>query len=559
VLVELTVENYAVVERAKLRFHRGLNVLTGETGSGKSIVVDSLALLFGGRAAADVVRSGAAGARVAAIFEAPRAAGARAVIEEAGIEVEDGELLVEREILASGKSRAFAGGRGVTASVLRALAPWLGDIHGQNEQQQLFLPAFQLALLDASAGTPVQEVRNAFREWRACKEELAALDRAEQERLRLADLWSFQRREIEEAAPTSGEDVSLEAERQVLKNITRLQELAGAAYDSLYDAPGSAFVQLRTAMRRIEELARIDGSLAPLEETLAGASIAVEEVSRTLGDYLARLEADPARLDAVESRLAALEKLKRKYGPDLAGVLAFLENVRRQLAAAEDAGERRAEIGKRLEKLSQAFRGAAGRLTEARRKAAGALEARMQEELAALSLKGAVFRVALGEAEWSEQGTDRVEFLLSANAGEEARPLDRVASGGELSRIALALKTCAAAKAPPGETPRTLVFDEVDAGIGGSVADTLGRRLKRLAERDQILCVTHLAQVASFADHHFVVEKREAGGRTVAEVAELSPAERTREIGRMLSGEQVTPEALKHAEQMIRRASRSGS
>ncbi len=553
-LVELTVENYAVVERAKLRFHRGLNVLTGETGSGKSIVVDSLALLFGGRAAADVVRSGAAGARVAAIFEAPQAAGASAILEDAGIEVEDGELLVEREVLASGKSRAFAGGRSVTASLLRALAPWLGDIHGQNEQQQLFLPAFQLALLDASAGTPADEVREAFRQWRACKEELAALDRAEQERLRLADLWSFQRREIEEAAPASGEDASLEAERQVLKNVTRLQELAGAAYDLLYDAPGSAFAQLRTAMRRLEELGRIDVSLAPLAETLAGASIAVEEASRTLGDYLAGLEADPARLDSVESRLAALEKLKRKYGPELSGVLEFLENVRRQLSAAEDASERRAVIGKRLAQREQAFRSAAGRLTEARRQAAEALEKRMKEELGALALPGAAFRVALGEAEWSEQGADRVEFLLSANAGDEARPLDRVASGGELSRIALALKTCAAAKAPTGETPRTLVFDEVDAGIGGSVADTLGRRLKRLAARDQILCVTHLAQVASFADHHFVVEKREVGGRTVAQVEELSPLERTREIGRMLSGQQVTPEALRHAEQMIRRA-----
>ncbi len=553
-LVELTVENYAVVERAKLRFHRGLNVLTGETGSGKSIVVDSLALLFGGRAAADVVRSGAAGARVAAIFEAPRAAGARVLLEEAGIEVEDGELLVEREVLASGKSRAFAGGRGVTASLLRALAPWLGDIHGQNEQQQLFLPTFQLALLDASAGTPADEVRDAFRQWRARKDELAALDRAEQERLRQADLWSFQRREIEEAAPSSGEDASLEAERQVLKNVTRLQELAGAAYDSLYDAPGSAFSQLRTAMRRLEELGRIDVSIGPLAEMLTGASIAVEEASRTLGDYLAGLEADPARLDAVESRLAALEKLKRKYGPELSGVLEFFENVCRHLAAAEDASERRAGIGKLLAKLEQAFRSAAGRLTEARRQAAGTLEKRMKEELDSLALKGAVFRVALGEAEWSEHGADQVEFLLSANAGEEARPLDRVASGGELSRIALALKTCAAAKAPSGETPRTLVFDEVDAGIGGSVADTLGRRLKRLAARDQILCVTHLAQVASFADHHFVVEKREVGGRTLAEVEELSPADRTREIGRMLSGQQVTPEALKHAEQMIRRA-----
>ncbi len=555
-LVELTVENYAVVARARLRFHRGLNVLTGETGSGKSIVVDSLALLFGGRTAAEVVRSGAASARVAAIFQAPQASEARALLEEAGVETEDGELLVEREVLASGKSRAFAGGRGVTASLLRALAPWLGDIHGQNEQQQLFSAAFQLALLDASAGTSVEDARKAFADWRVCKAELTDLDRTEQERLRLADLWNFQRKEIEEAAPAAGEDVALENERRVLKNVARLQEHANAAYESLYDAPGSAFAQLRAAMRRLEELARIDPSLIALPEALAGASIAVEEASRELGNYLARLEADPARLDAVESRLAVLEKLKRKYGRGLSDVLAFLESVRTQLAAAEDASERRAGLEKRLAGLEQSYRKVAGRLSEARRAAAETLERRMREELGALALQGAVFRVLLREAEWSDHGADHAEFRLSANAGEEARPLDRVASGGELSRIALALKTCAATNAPTGDAARTLVFDEVDAGIGGSAADTLGRRLKRLAARDQILCVTHLAQVASFADHHFVVEKREVGGRTVAEVEELAPQARPREIGRMLSGQQLTPEALRHAEQMIRRASK---
>ncbi len=556
-LVELTVENYAVVERARLRFHRGLNVLTGETGSGKSIVVDSLALLFGGRAAADVVRSGASSARLAAVFEAPSGEEAEALLAGSGIESEDGELLVEREVLSTGKSRAFVGGRGVTVALLRALAPWLGDIHGQNDQQQLFSPQFQLALLDAFAGAPAGPVRAAFAVWRECRLELAELDRSEQERLRLADLWSFQRKEIEQAAPEPGEDRALENERGVLKNVAKLQENASAAYDALYEAPGSAFAQLRTAARRVEELARIDASLDAIREQLASASIAVQEASSALAGYLSRLEADPERLDAVETRLASLDKLKRKYGPELSGVLSFLDGVRERLAALDDASGRRAALEIRLAEAERDYRAHAGRLSEARQAASASLEAKMGEELAALALDGAVFRVMLSESDWSAQGADRVEFLLSANPGEEPRALDRVASGGELSRIALALKTCAGLGPRDAGPPRTLVFDEVDAGIGGAVADTLGRRLKRLAARDQILCVTHLAQVASFADHHFVVSKREAAGRTIAEVEELAPAARTREVGRMLSGQQVTAEALRHAEQMIRRAARA--
>lgn len=555
----MTVENYAVVERVRVSFHQGLNLLTGETGSGKSIVVDALALLFGGRASADMVRSGTARARISGIFQAPRAAAAAALLEEAGIEAEDGELLIEREVFANGKSRAFAGSRPTTASLLRDLAPHLGDIHGQNEQQQLFLPAVQLAMLDAFGATEALavSVRDVFRRWREAARALAELEKSEQERLRLADLWSFQRREIEASAVTSGEDAALENERRVLKNVGRLQEAASAAYEALYDNAESAYAQLRTGMRRTEELCRIDESLRSVAETLMPASIAIEEAAVALRDYLDRLEADPGRLDAVETRLDAIDKLKRKYGATIDEILAFSENVRRQMDDLESSQERRAALEKERAAAESETRDTARRLTVARTSAAHRLEAKLKTELASLALGNSEFRVAIQEAEWSESGADRIEFQISANVGEEPRALDKVASGGELSRIALALKTCIDHKDSVLGEPRTLVFDEVDAGIGGSVAETVGRRLKKLSSASQVLCVTHLPQVASFADHHYVVEKRLVKGRTVAEVEEVSGEARTREIGRMLSGQQVTPEALKHAEQMIRLGTKS--
>ncbi|HVT95268.1 MAG TPA: DNA repair protein RecN [Bryobacteraceae bacterium] len=553
-LVELTVENYAVVERVRVSFHQGLNLLTGETGSGKSIVVDALALLFGGRASADMVRSGAERARISGIFQAPRSAEAIRLLEEGGIETEDGELLLEREVFANGKSRAFAGGRATTAALLRELAPHLGDIHGQNEQQQLFLPSVQLAMLDVygATGDLSAAVRGAFRRWKDAARELADLEKSEQERLRLADLWSFQRREIEGSALSPGEDIALDNERRVLKNVARLQEAAAAAYEALYDHAESAYAQLRTAQRRVEELSRIDESLRGVSELLAPAGIGIEEAAATLRDYLDRLEADPKRLDAVESRLDAIDKLKRKYGATVDEILVFLEDVRRRMGEMESSQERRALLEKERSAAEAEYREAAGRLTAARTSAARRLEQKLKSELASLALGNSEFRVSLQEAEWAESGADRVEFQVSANVGEEPRALDKVASGGELSRIALALKTCIGnAGAAHGE-PRTLVFDEVDAGIGGSVAEAVGRRLKKISAANQVLCVTHLPQVASFASHHYVVEKRLVKGRTVAEVEEVTGDARTREIGRMLSGQQVTPEALKNAEQMIR-------
>jgi len=552
------VENYAVVERVRVQFHAGLNLLTGETGSGKSIVVDALGLVFGGRASADMVRSEAERARVAAIFEAPRDPALLELLERAGAPVEDGELLIEREILAGGKSRAFLGNRPATVALLREIAPFLGDIHGQHEQQQLFASAAQLDSLDdfSGLGNRRSEVSNLFQRWKSVEREIEQLNRSEQEKLRMADLWSFQRKEIDAAALRPGEDAQLEQERVVLRNVAKLQENASSAYNALYEAEESVSSHLRTALRKLEDLAKIDGSLQKVAETLGAAAIGVDEASDAVRDYLDKLEADPKRLDEVEARLALIERLKRKYGSSLDDVLAFLEDVRARMKAVETAGERKIELERELGQASGAYAESAAALTKARKAGAEKLAKKVETELDALALESAVFRIDVGKASWSEDGADRVEFLISANAGEEPRALDKVASGGELSRIALALKTSLGHASSAGTrvhaVPRTLVFDEIDSGIGGSVAEAVGRRLKKLAVSNQVLCVTHLAQVAGFADHHYSVEKREVKGRTVAEIEELTGDARTREIGRMLSGQKVTAEALKHAEQLIR-------
>ncbi len=553
-LLELAVENYAVVEKARVRFHRGLNLLTGETGSGKSIVVDALALLLGGRASADLVRAGAERARVSGIFELPEDPGLAELLASGGVEAEDGELVLEREVLANGKSRAFAGGRAVTAAWLRDAAPSLGDIHGQNDQQRLFSGAVQLAMLDEFAGSAelLLRVGNIFHQWKRCSEELAALEVAEREQLRLADLWRFQLKEIEAAALKPEEDAELENEKRVLKNVARLQENAAGAYAALYDAPQSALSQVGAALKRMEDLCKIDESLRPVIEALRAAAIGLQEAAGTLASYLDKLEADPGRLDAVESRLETIAGLKRKYGASIEDILAFLDGARARMAAVECSAERRVALEKQRMDAEREYRDWSGRLSEKRRGAASRLAEAVEKELGALAFGNTAFQIAVAETPWSERGTDRVEFLVSPNAGEEPRPLNSAASGGELSRIALALKTCAEGRSEPAGVPRTLVFDEVDAGIGGGVAETVGRRLKRLAQTNQVLCVTHLPQVASFADHHFAVTKRETGGRTVAEVEELLGEARVREIGRMLSGRKVTEEALKHAGQMIR-------
>jgi DNA repair protein RecN (Recombination protein N) len=447
--------------------------------------------------------------------------------------------------------------RPVAVALLKELAPQLGDIHGQHDQQLLFAADAQREMLDAFADNAALLCRLAevFGRWRTAGAELEELENGEQEKLRLLDLWNFQRKEIEGAALRSGEDAALEAERRVLLNLGRLQESAGVAYEALYESPESAVAMARVAAKRLDELCRIDPSLDSVRENLRTASLALEEASYGLRDYLSGLEANPGRLEEVEERLAAIDKLKRKYGASAEDVLAFLDEVRGQINAVEHAGERIEALRQARAELAAQYEAQSAAIGTRRRQAARKLEKSVEAELATLAMERTVFRVAVEAAAWAEHGADRVEFLVSPNLGEEPRALEKVASGGEISRIALALKTCLAQPRTRQEgMPRTLVFDEVDTGIGGSAAEGVGRRLKRLSAANQVLCVTHLAQIASFADHHYRVEKHESKGRTVAGLHELESEERVREVARMLSGQKLTPEALRHAEQLIRLA-----
>ncbi len=554
-LHELVVENYAVVDRLRVRFHNGLNLLTGETGSGKSIVVDALGLLFGSRASADMIRSGEDRARVSGVFDFPDRAAK--VLAHAGFEAEQGELLLEREILSNGKSRVFVNNRPATVALLRDLAPHLGDIHGQHDQQLLFEPAAQLSMLDtfADARESRAALKDVFASWRRVAADIAELEGADQEKLRLLDLWQFQRREIESAGLQPAEDVELETERRLQQNAGRLLDTAGAAYESLYEAPDSVTSQVRSVAKKLDELGRIDDSMAPVRLALEPALLAIEEVSYALRDYLGRVEGNPARLEEIETRLAAIDKLKRKYGGTVEEILAFFEDVSRRIDEVETAGDRLVDLKQQLQNLEAGFGKAAAELTARRRAAAAELSSRVEKELKPLAMERTIFRIEVSPAEWSESGADRVQFLVSPNAGEEPRPMEKIASGGELSRIALALKTCLVGSRPVGSSsPRTLVFDEIDTGIGGRAAEGVARRLKKLAAENQLLCVTHLAQIACFADHHYRVGKSEHKGRTVARIEHLDTQGSTEEIGRMLSGQTLTPEAVRNAAELIRAA-----
>jgi DNA repair protein RecN (Recombination protein N) len=555
-LCELAVEDYAVVDRLRVRFHPGLNLLTGETGSGKSIIVDALGLLLGGRASTDMIRSGKERARVSGVFEIGADGGK--ILEEAGFELEDKtELILDREIQATGKSRVYVNNRPASVALLKDLAPYLGDIHGQHDQQLLFEPPAQLAMLDAFAQTNALRaaVRDLFADWKRVSSEIAELESAEQEKLRQFDLWRFQRSEIEGAALRSGEDVELDAERRVQQNAGRLLETAGAAFEALYESPESALSIVKSVARKLEDLTKIDDAMGAARQALEPALIAIQDASDSLRDYLGRVEANPARLEEIEIRLAAIDKLKRKYGASVDEVLAFLEDVTRSIAEAETSGERLEDLRRRQKELAHRYEQAAADLTAKRQAAALKLAARVESELKPLAMERTVFRIAIEPAPWSESGADRVRFLVSPNAGEEPRLLERVASGGELSRIALALKTCLVEpRKARASAIHTLVFDEIDSGIGGRAAEGVARRLKTLAAANQVLCVTHLPQIACFADHHYRVGKFERAGRAVVEIEELDAESGIEEIGRMLSGQKLTPEALRHAAELQRAA-----
>ena len=586
-LVELRAENYAVIDHAIAVFGPGLNLLTGETGAGKSILVDALALLMGGKASSEVVRHGADKAVVACVFETTP--GAEAILEENGIDAEGTEIILRREVLSSGKGRVFVNNQPATVAVLKQLAPELALVHAQSETLSSFDQAQQRILLDRFGGISTEAAADAYARWRAADEKLSDVVEGEQDRLRMVDLWSYQHKEIEEARLEAGEDDALETEKRVLANAEKLYAAAMGAFEQLYEGSASAEVSLRAAVRNVEELARYDGRFQESAQQLESARATVGDVSGSLRDYAEGIDASPERLAQIEDRLATLDRLKRKYGKTVSDVIVFGADVAQKLAEVEDKDEILRQLKIELDSAALSYRQAAQLLHVERKSAALKLAKLAEAQINSLAMK-VRFEIAVTAAEeldsskgngsggfgskreitgitpdgvglvnsnphWTSAGWDTVEYQIATNAGEPMKPLHEIASGGEMSRVMLALKVSVEEHAvkpkKKSATPRTLVFDEIDIGIGGRAAEAVGQKLKALSKAQQILCVTHLPQIAAFADQHFLIAKREADGRTKTQIRLLDDRARTHEVARMLSGAKVTDTSLQHAGQMI--------
>jgi DNA repair protein RecN (Recombination protein N) len=559
-LLELRAENYAVIDRAVATFGTGLNLLTGETGAGKSILIDALALLLGGKASADFVRHGEEKAVVGCVFELTQ--GAAAILEANGIDSESDHLLLRREILANGKGRVFVNNQPATVGVLRQLAPELALVHSQGETMGSFDQAQQRSLLDRFGAVSVDGVADAFVAWRATTDKLKELQSAEQDRLRMADLWRFQSKEIEAAGlSVEDEDTQLEAEKRVLGNAEKLYTAAMSAHELLYESESSAESALGAALKHVEELARYDARFQEPAQQLAAAKAIVEDVDAEVRDFADNVHAAPGRLEEIEDRLAALDRLKRKYGQSLKEVIDFGAEAARQLAEVENRDALLVELKAQQERDAKAYEAVATKLTVNRAEAAKRLEKLAEAQINDLAMSTR-FHVRVtaekSHENWTSHGWDEVECLIATNAGEPMKPLHEIASGGEMSRVMLALKVTVeeASSGPAGRKkkailPRTLVFDEIDIGIGGRAAEAVGRKLKTLSKGQQVLCITHLPQIAAFGDQHFLIEKTERKGRTQTEVRRMEDTERTQEIARMLSGAKLTETSLRHAEHLL--------
>ncbi len=577
-LAEIHIQNYAVITDLSVEFAAGLNLLSGETGSGKSIIVDALGLALGGRASPEVIRTGSERATVTAVFRYEGKPPWAAWAEETGLAgANEPELILRREIHSGGRTRLLANDQPITLAAIKPLTRALVEVHGQGEHVALFSRDAQLALLDQFAGADdsLKDVAAFYARRRGLEQEVEKLSMDEQERLRRIDLMSFELQELDRAALAPGEDAKLEGEKRLLVNLEKIRAAASLAYGRLYEDEGSACARLATVSRAVEDLSRWDASFENRLPGLTEAKTSLEDLALFLRDYLERLDAEPHRLDAIESRLALLDRLKRKYGGTIEAAIEYRERTRRGLEDIERADERREESSKALEAARGDYARAAGELSVRRREAARRFEKLVVAEVRQLGMEKSRFEVAFAAAErpggaedvpsgGGPRGADEIEFMISPNPGEDLRPLEKIASGGELSRFMLALKTVAGGAASPRgragarPLPATFVFDEVDAGIGGSVADAVGSRLQKLARTTQVLCVTHLAQIACFADRHFYVEKSERAGRTVTEIKPLEKeSDRVKELARMLSGARLTDAVLQHAAAMLKHASRS--
>jgi DNA repair protein RecN (Recombination protein N) len=553
-----------LIEELEVQFGPGLNLLTGETGSGKSIIVDSLGALTGERISADLIKQGEHSARIEGQFAVPVTPALKALLERSGFETEgdrEVELIVKRDLTLSGKNRVFVNDQLVTQAFLKQLGPMLVDIHGQGEQAALYDVRSHIRLLDAYAGNADLRERTAgaHAAVSSVSAELADLERNEAEKLQLLDILKFQVDEISRASLRVGEDTELEEEKLRLNNVEKLSALSGEAYSLLYDDAASTAATLEKAARRVDELVAFDTRFSEYVEALRTAKAVIDDLSITLRDFRSRLEYSPQRIEEIETRLADISRLTRKYGGSIESVLAHLQDASERLDSIEMSEYREEDLRRQLADLRAEYVRAATELHRSRKAAAAKFEKAVEKNLRAVALEKARFEVRFDprsdaphnedepEKAFNANGFDDVEFYFSANVGEPPRPLAKIASGGEASRLMLILKT----SARQNDGNKTAVFDEIDVGIGGRVAEAVGLKLRSLAEDQQVLCVTHQPQIASLADRHFVVEKAVAGKRTSINVRELTKAEKVEEIARMLAGEKVSETAREHAREML--------
>jgi DNA repair protein RecN (Recombination protein N) len=547
-LTDLTIKNVAIIDSLQIAFKPGLTVLTGETGAGKSIIIDAVGLIMGNRASSDLIRSGEEEAVVEALFDISALPDIKQQLIEAGFDAAD-ELLIKRSLSRNGKNRIFINGGMATLALLVEIAPRLINIYGQHDSQTLLKPENHLRLLDsyADSGGKRQEFTNLFNRLASVRDLLAGLEHAEREAERRLDLLSYQSEEIASAGLKTGEEERLEEQHQLLTSAEKLGGTSSEAFDRLYGGDGALLGQLKRISSSIAELSAIDHSLRDTAASLEGAYLQLEDAAITLRDYASRIESDPAALQQIDDRLDQIGRLKKKYAPTVEEILDYKAGIDAELEQLHGREQSRHTLETERDQLADELKKLGGELTAVRINAATKLKHALESEAHQLAMKGAIIEPALESlVEPRSSGFERVEFLFSPNPGEIPRPLIRIASGGELSRLMLAIKQVL----PDSDVP-TLVFDEVDTGIGGATSELVGRKLKNVATGQQVLCITHLPQVAVFADQQLRVEKLISDGRTTTRVVELDMNERTREVARMLAGTTITDSALKHAAEML--------
>ncbi len=551
-LSDLIIRNFAIIESLHISFAPGFNVLTGETGAGKSIIIDAVNLLLGGRARGDVIRAGAEEATVEAVFDLQGDQPLLDRLDAAGL-AEGSELLVRRIVTRHGKNRIFVNGSPVPLTQLKDLARGLVNIYGQHEHQVLQSPEAHLHMLDHFAGltAEVHAYRDLYAALQRMRKKLESLDLAERERRQRVDMLTFQQQEIRNADLQLGEDDSLERERSLLLHAEKLTAASAGGYATLYADEQAACARIAEAAATLEALQHIDADFGTMAETLREHQYGLEDIADTLRNYADRLDFEPERQQQVEDRLALLAALKRKYAPGVSELLDYLARISAELNDLTDLDSHRDELRQQLEKIKLGLVAAGRDLSDKRQVAADALAQIVERELGELAMGKARFMVHFDRlAEPAPDGLEDAEFYLAANPGEAPQPLVKIASGGELSRIMLALKR----SVPEADSAGTLIFDEVDAGIGGEAATAVGGKISRLGTRFQVLCVTHLPQVAAFAQHHYRVNKFERDGRTLTTVTQLSDADRTLEIARMLGGAHAGAQARVHARELIEKS-----